>query len=368
MRISIRKAWLVKMNEYDLSANIWEELLPEFEFTDRLIHNLLPDNNIDTMDMVNDVLKGNWVLEPGIFFKYIKNVVSEYLFTWKNLFVSIFVLFIAAAIVNTFMSAFKNNGAAKSAGIFFLLCQMLVLINAYNEMQDIMTNAINEMVDFLKIMLPAYMICVASTGYGMSAMIFYKLLLGFLCLLENVILASLVPIVEGYMLLGLAESIWNEERLRPLTDTIYKSIQGILKISIMIFSVSSILQVIVTPVIDKANIAFVEKTAGAIPAIGDIAESVSNVMLISATAIKNSVGVVILVLLILMMAVPIINIAIIWGTIKISSVLGAICGEKSMTKCSEYISNAGYLLIRILVTVTSLFFVSIAAIINSTGI
>ena len=81
-------------------------------------------------------------------------------------------LFIAAAIVNTFMSAFKNNGAAKAAGIFFLLCQMLVLINAYNEMQDIMTNAINEMVDFLKIMLPAYMICVASTGYGMSAMIF----------------------------------------------------------------------------------------------------------------------------------------------------------------------------------------------------
>lgn len=356
------------MNQNSITEEILQELLPQLEFTDRLIHTFIPDKSINTLDMIEAVLKGNWVLEPDIFYRYAKSIIEQYLYNWKNLFISMLALFILASIVNTFMLAFKNNGAAKVAGLFFLLCQMLVLLNAYHSMQEILNSAMKSMTDFLKIMLPTYMLCVASVGYSLSAMVFYKILLGFLCLLENIILSTLIPFVEGYVLFGLVECIWGEDRFKPLTDLLYKSVQGILKCAIMIFSVGSILQVIVTPAIDKANISIVEKTAGALPAVGDIAESVSNVMFMSAIAVKNSVGVVILIILIMIMLAPTINLFIILGTIKLSSVLGAICGEKSMIKCADYISNAGYLLIRILVTTTCLFFVSIAAVINSTGI
>ena len=64
---------------------------------------------------------------------------------------------------------------------------------------------------------------------------------------------------------------------------------------------------------------------------------------------------------------PVIRIFVILGTVKVGCALGGICGEKQMISNVEYISEAGFLLLRMLVTVTTLFFITIAAITNSTG-
>lgn len=223
------------------------------------------------------------------------------------------------------------------------------------------------MIEFLKLMIPAYMICIAAAGSGLTALIFYKLLLGFLCLIEGIVAASLTTVVEGYVMLGVVESVWGEERFKGLMDLIKKGLQWVLKMMIVVMSGSSILQVIITPVVDKTNNAVIQKTAGAIPGIGDVIESVSSVTLASAIAVKNSLGVLILVALILLIAAPVIKSFMILLIIRVSGALGSICGEKQMMKCVEYISEAGFMLLRILITVTTLFFVTIAAVTNATS-
>ena len=111
----------------------------------------------------------------------------------------------------------------------------------------------------------------------------------------------------------------------------------------------------------------IQKTAGAIPGIGDLVESVSSVTLASAIAVKNSLGVLILVVLVLMIAAPVLKSFIILVIIKVSGALGSICGERQMMKCVEYISEAGFMLLRILITVTTLFFITIAVVTNATS-
>ena len=143
--------------------------------------------------------------------------------------------------------------------------------------------------------------------------------------------------------------------------------QWVLKVMVVVMSGSGILQVIITPVVDRTNNAVIQKTAGAIPGIGDIVESVSSVTLASAIAVKNSLGVLILVVLVLLILAPIIKAFMILIIIKVSGALGSICGERQMMKCVEYISEAGFMLLRILITVTTLFFVTIAAVTNATS-
>ena len=277
------------------------------------------------------------------------------------------VLFILVALVSNLMSALKNEGAAKAAKTFFIVCQLVVLINAFHEVLGIVEEAMTQMLEFLKLMIPAYMICIAAAGSGLTALIFYKLLLGFLCLIEGIVAASLTTVVEGYVMLGVVESVWGEERFKGLMDLIKKGLQWVLKMMIVVMSGSSILQVIITPVVDKTNNAVIQKTAGAIPGIGDVIESVSSVTLASAIAVKNSLGVLILVALILLIAAPVIKSFMILLIIRVSGALGSICGEKQMMKCVEYISEAGFMLLRILITVTTLFFVTIAAVTNATS-
>ncbi|MEZ3477194.1 MAG: stage III sporulation protein AE [Lachnospiraceae bacterium] len=350
-------------------TSLWQELdiLPDLSVLDNLLRDLLPGRTTDSMDFIEDVLKGNWALDPALFWRYIAGTITGVFDDWRRLFVSVLVLFILVALVSNLMSALKNEGAAKAAKTFFIVCQLVVLINAFHEVLGIVEEAMTQMLEFLKLMIPAYMICIAAAGSGLTALIFYKLLLGFLCLIEGIVAASLTTVVEGYVMLGVVESVWGEERFKGLMDLIKKGLQWVLKMMIVVMSGSSILQVIITPVVDKTNNAVIQKTAGAIPGIGDVIESVSSVTLASAIAVKNSLGVLILVALILLIAAPVIKSFMILLIIRVSGALGSICGEKQMMKCVEYISEAGFMLLRILITVTTLFFVTIAAVTNATS-
>jgi len=348
---------------------LWQELdiLPDLSILDKLLRDLLPGNNTDSMNFMKDVLMGNWALDPGIFWRYLAESITGVFNDWKRLFISVLVLFILVALVSNLMSALKNEGAAKAAKTFFILCQLVVLINAFHEVLDIVEEAMTRMLEFLKVMIPAYMICIAAAGSGLTALIFYKLLLGFLCLIEGIIAASLTTVVEGYVMLGVVESIWGEERFKGLMELIKKGLQWVLKMMIVVMSGSGILQIIITPVVDKANNTVIQKTASAIPGIGDLVESVSSVTLASAIAVKNSLGVLILVVLVLMIAAPVLKAFMILFIIKVSGALGSICGERQMMKCVEYISEAGFMLLRILITVTTLFFITIAVVTNATS-
>ena len=194
--------------------SLWQEIdiLPDLGVLDDLLKDLLPGRNTDSMDFIEDVLKGNWALDPGLFWRYIRESVAGVFDDWKRLFITVLILFILVAMVSNLMAALKNEGAAKAAKTFFILCQLVVLIDAFHEVLGIVEETMMQMIEFLKLMIPAYMICIAAAGSGLTALIFYKMLLGFLCLIEGIVAASLTTVVEGYVMLGVVESIWSSSK------------------------------------------------------------------------------------------------------------------------------------------------------------
>lgn len=77
------------------------------------------------------------------------------------------------------------------------------------------------------------------------------------------------------------------------------------------------------------------------PGIGDIAESITSVTIMSANAVKSSFGVTILLILILIIIIPILKVFMILGTIRLATALGSIAGGQRMLKCTQYLTDAG---------------------------
>ena len=70
-----------------MNESILEGLLPNLDIIDDFLKELLPNNqNIRSLNFIEDVLKGNWVLEPDIFWNYMKQVFAGYFYNWKSLF------------------------------------------------------------------------------------------------------------------------------------------------------------------------------------------------------------------------------------------------------------------------------------------
>lgn len=350
----------------ELSVEHLEDMLPNMDTIDKLLKEFLPKKNVQAIDLIEDVWRGNWVLEPTLLWEYVVDNVDSYITEIKTIFVSLLVLFIIASVITTFLGALKNESTAKMAKFFFVLCELIVLLYIFRDVLDIVNVTMNKMIGFLKITIPAYMMCIALTGNGLSAVIFYKLLVGFLCLVEGILVSALLPLAEGYALLGVLESLFEEKRFSGLMRLIKDGILWGLKGMVMFVGGSGILQLIITPVIDKTKVSVLQKTMGALPGIGDIAESVSDITLVSAIAVKNSFGVIVLLVLVLIIIAPALHILVLLGTVKFASAMGGICGEKRMVECSEYVADAGFMLLRMLVTVTTMFFLTLAAMTNVT--
>ena len=69
--------------------SLWREIdiLPDLSVLDNLLGDLLPGKDTDSLDFIEDVLKGNWVLDPGLFWRYIRESVSGVFNDWRRLFI-----------------------------------------------------------------------------------------------------------------------------------------------------------------------------------------------------------------------------------------------------------------------------------------
>ena len=83
-----------------------EELVPNISYLDKFLEELLPQKNVKAFDFFEDILKGNWVLEPKLFYEYIVSQASGYVGEIKSLFISILVLFILSSVITLFLDIF----------------------------------------------------------------------------------------------------------------------------------------------------------------------------------------------------------------------------------------------------------------------
>lgn len=338
-----------------------ESIAEEFGIIDSFLYELIPENHVSSTKLIEDFILGKWVIEPGIVIGYLKEILLGSIGEIKQLFVTMIIVFALSAIITAVMQAFSGTGLEKATKMFFVLCELVVLIGALNNVIVIYSGAMYKILDFIKLTIPAYMICIATAGAGLTAAIFYKLLLGFVCMIEGIIISAITPLIEGYIIFGIIESLFGEERFKQIMSDIKRLVIYILRGLIMIISTSGVMQIIVTPAIDKANISVAQKAASAIPIIGDIAESISGVTIISALTLKNSVGALILVVLCLCLLAPVVKIACILGALRLATAIGGISGEMCMINCADYMTDAGFLFLRVLITIGALFFVTIAA-------
>lgn len=341
--------------------------MPEINKLDYYLKKFLPESDKTAREWMEYILEGNTILEPTQILRKVFEMIRTNLQEWKQLFVSIILLFVISALVNTFMETFKSANAVKITKLIFVLGQLLILIKIWKEMEEIAHSSIEELLAFMKIAMPAFMTCIAITGNITTSVIFQKLILGTICVMEGMLLTGIFPLLKIYISFSVVEVITGEGRFQTLLELIKRTIHYITKGCIWVIGASQSIQLLITPVIDKNNIQIAKKTVGAIPGIGDITESVTSITVASLIAVKNSFGIVILLILVTMTITPVIKIfGLVW-TLKISGAIGSICGDASMMKGINYIAEAGLLALRILIMFTTLFLVTIALLTNTIG-
>lgn len=323
---------------------------------------LFPGIQIDVKQLLSMIMNGEILEAFGLLTGQIKDSLWGELHGLRQIFIYILVLGVVSALFSEFSDLFAGQQLSQAGFYFLYLFLMAVLTKVFLFISEIAFETMESIVLFVKLFIPTYCIVVGTAQGTASGVYYYQLMLIVAYLVEGFLSAVLVPVIYSYVMLALLNGLWTEEKLTLLLDFIEKGILMALKIAMGIVTGLSMVQAVIVPVASGLKISAMRKAVAAIPGIGGVTEGVAELVLGSAVLIKNSMGVLLLILLSGACLLPLLKILAVAGVVKLGAAITGIVSDKRVSVCADRVGEGGLLLLRCVFTSVILFIIVIAVI------
>lgn len=349
--------WMEELDFSELDELLVEELFPgerePLRFSE-IVDGLLSDGVMG----FDYTLIGVW-LKDALFYELDMN---------RRGLVEIVVLAVAFSILKNFSGAFKQAYIADIS--FFMVYGILavLLLQSFDMCGDIVLEALQQSVDFMKMLVPTFCISmVFSTGVGTSAG-FYQIAFLVIYLIQWLFLKLFMPMIEVYVLLVLFNHFFEENKFENLTELIKGIVNWGLKTAGVVVVGMNVVQGLIAPAKDRLATGAAHKVVASIPGVGNAMNGIGDILLSSGILIKNCVGVAAMILIVVIVAIPIIKVMCISLFYKLAAVAVEPVADKRIAGCLKGIAEAGILYLKLIIYCLALFFLTVALTTAASGI
>ena len=341
----------------------------------------MEDTFLDEMDFgeINDTLNELLGDQSFSFGEAIGKLISgEMPFTWESIgqlvwdamfseldlhrktAVQILILIIVAAIFMNFTNVFEKSQVADISFYIMYLLLFTILMKAFYNMSQIAEETLNNVLTFMKILMPSYFIAATFASGSLTGVAYYEFTLLLITLIQWLLKYAVLPAVNLYVLFLLLNHLSAKEYLSKMADLLKTFIEWSLKTLGAAAIGFQIVQSLILPALDSLKTAVVNKTAGAIPGVGNIFTGVAEVVLGSAVLIKNAIGAVGLIILVFICISPIVKLAVCVILYKVMAALIQPVSDKRMVECVGGVGEGAGMLLKIVLHIAILFFITVA--------
>ncbi|MCM1024898.1 MAG: stage III sporulation protein AE [Roseburia sp.] len=341
----------------DLNA-VWQDYgLDQLEAG---VSQLFPENRISVGGLLEQVMAGDILGALSGLFSGIAGNLTAQASGYKNLFLWLLLLGIASSLVVHFVEVFDMHQVADLSFYFMYLLFTAILLKCFAQAAETAAAALENITLFIRMLAPAYLLATGVSGGSVTAGVTGQLMLLVIYGVECILGQLILPLVYSFVMLSLVNGIWAEEKLTLLLDLLAKGIGWILKGALGIITGVSIFQALITPVVDSVRKSALQKVISAIPGVGNVADGALELVLGSALVIRNSVGVVLLLLMLALCAAPLLKIGVLAAILKCAAAFLGLVSDRRITLCANRAGDAGLMLLRTTGTAMLLFLISVA--------
>lgn len=337
---------------------IWQEMVG-YPLSDlqASLEGIFPDLSIHLSELLGQIASGRGKEAAGDVLGEIGRQLLANAGGLKQVLFTILLLGILSALFSNFAGAFANHQIADVSFYFTYLLLMILLLKAFESAFYIAQESLGHLVLFVKLFIPAYLLTVGAAAGAAAAVGYYELIFLVIYGVESLFLNCLLPFICSFAMLSVVNGIWEEGRLGTLTELLQKGLTGALKWSLTLITGAGVLQSMILPVLGSLKMTGIQKAVAAIPGLGGLADGSAQMLLGSAVLLKNSMGVVLFLLLLLICAVPLAKILLVGLLLKLGTAGLGILADKRMTGCADKIADGVFLLFRTLLTAMAYFMI-----------
>lgn len=348
-------------NAPDPADQTGDDLLSRMELdaVEKAVDELLEGQDFSFTGTLQRLIAGEAVFTAEGVEELLVNAAAGELLEQKQIMGYVLFLVLAAALLGNF-SGMLQNGQLGDTGFYLIyLLLFALLLRGFAGVSSLVEQTMEGTLSFMKAAAPAYYLVVAASAGVTTASVFYQVLLLVFYLTEKLLLYVLLPGIHAYLLLSLVNQLTREDFLSRMAELLKSVLLWTLRTVLGMVVGLEVLQNLVAPAFDSLKRSAVGRTAGAIPGVGNAVNAVTEMILGSAVLIRNCVGALAVIVLVLSAVSPVLKLLITSLCYKLLSAAAQPVSDSRICGCLNTMGESCALLLRLLATMELLFILTI---------
>lgn len=252
-----------------------------------------------------------------------------------------------------------------------LICTLsiaLMLLKPARAFINLGVQTVEEITEYSKLLLPVMTAGLAAQGGFTKSTALYTGTTLFNTVLGNAIGSLLIPVINIFLILSIANSAVGEQALKKLGDLIKWFAGWTLKMVLYIFTGYMSLTGVITGSTDATALKVTKSTISlAVPVIGNILSEASEAVLVSAAVVKNAAGIYGMLAILALCLEPFAKIGIQYLLLKFTSAVCGIFATKQVTELIADFSTAMGILLAVTGTICLMSLISTVCFMKGVG-
>lgn len=317
--------------------------------------------------MVSELVDGGSIFSFGKWIKLIGELIIGQLQEHGQTIGYLLLLIVSAAMLSTVAKAFRNRQVSDMGFYMIYLLLFLIMMRSFGTCYALTENVITDLISFMKVLMPAYLMAAAVSAYQTSAVLYYEGFLMVIFYLQKLVSVVLLPSIRCYALLTLLGHLGREEFFSKGREGLKKLILWMLKALLGISAGFQMIQGMITPAIDEWKQTAINKGISSFGNVGNLMGNVSEVLLGSGVLLKNGIGVAAAVILIGICLAPTVYTGCYALFYQALAAVSEPISDSRLTKVIGQMGEGISLLVKLLFTVCTMFLLTLAIVCMTTG-
>ena len=308
-------------------------------FINSLNNDLVDDFNLQSIwqDAKNGRLDLSWQKIFNALWHRLWHEVTES----AALLVQLVVLAVASLLLVNFQEMFPKSSIAIIARAVVYLVLMTIALQSFLLVGDMVKNTVDNMSGFVYALLPTLLTLMVAMGGVSSVGIFHPALLGAIGINVNIIKVAVVPLAYFSAALVVVSYITPKFDLSKMAKLCQNMAVGIITLMLTLFTAFLGILGLTGAAIDGLTIKAAKSATGLfVPLVGKPLADAFDTVLSTALLIKNSVGVVGILVILIICALPIIKILVIAVIYRLAAALVQPLGDGALAEALHGLSNS----------------------------
>ncbi|MDO5155420.1 MAG: stage III sporulation protein AE [Eubacteriales bacterium] len=323
--------------------------------------------NVSFTEYYHLLVNGNIDEAIALAFNDFLNDMTSELLSNRDIITKLLVLIIIAAIFNNYSSILKFSFVGEQGFFVTYLMIAVLLMQSFMLIYGVAQDTIYYIKDIMMCMLPAfYMSLVLCSGLTTSQMV-NSMFFTMLTLLERVLLSVVLPGIRIYFLIVVLNQMNQKDRFSKLASLIKQGLQFVLKAMVTGIIGLNVMKSILIPVYDNAKYNVLQKGLSVVPG-GASLSGLSTILVGAGVLIKNSVGLTVIIVLLILAGVPLLKLFCFFMVYKILLALVQPISDTRILAGIQGAADGAGLLLRATTTSIILSILSIAVVLLTTNV